>query len=392
MATPVIAGLAALAIQANPALRPSGTACNECADGVLDSSMHTPFTTLLHAHAHDWNVPGPDYDTGWGLTEAYPLLAAAAGKPVTGGPAYPSHAVRTGHLAQSTQAVWPIKVTDPTKAVAIVLTLPTSWDPYDGPFWMLHVHDAAGRTVALQLGCWWDGQVLEGWCVPPGVTRTVDVSFTPAAAGNYFLDVTAGTMNANYTLDFDGAAAVGTAAVPIKLQTTTATEGGAPAQVSVTLGAAPSATTSVHLAGDSSLNVPSQVLTFNSSNWNVPQTLPVGAVDDNVAQGPHGGRLTAVVTSGTPFAQVVSSPPVSLPIADNDVAWNTPHVERVSLKAGNHESFGDALVESALAARSPPTAPSSCGTAKPSTSCPVRTMASRPTSSCGICAPAPPPE
>ena len=59
MATLFAAGVGVLALQANPALVPSGTVCQagdasaECRDGVVDSSMRNPLQDLLTGTAID---------------------------------------------------------------------------------------------------------------------------------------------------------------------------------------------------------------------------------------------------------------------------------------------------------------------------------------------------
>ena len=65
-------------------------------------------------------------------------------------------------------------------------------------------------------------------------------------------------------------------------------------------------------------------LTFDSTNWNVAQTVGLSAIDDNVAEGtvgsPHSGVMTNVMASTDPKFSSLSLPSVTVLITDNDNA------------------------------------------------------------------------
>ncbi|MBE7383664.1 MAG: S8 family serine peptidase [Leptolyngbya sp. SIO1E4] len=76
-----------------------------------------------------------------------------------------------------------------------------------------------------------------------------------------------------------------------------------PDTYTVTLSTEPTAPVTVTLLPDAQLQVEITELTFNASNWNVPQTVSVFAVNDAIAEGTHTGTLTHTVSSNDPDYQ-----------------------------------------------------------------------------------------
>ncbi|AFY85156.1 DUF4347 domain-containing protein [Oscillatoria acuminata] len=62
-------------------------------------------------------------------------------------------------------------------------------------------------------------------------------------------------------------------------------------------------------------------LTFTSNNWNVPQTVTVGAIDDTLVEYPHSGTISHSITSSDANYNGMSLSAVTANIADND--WPT---------------------------------------------------------------------
>ena len=60
------------------------------------------------------------------------------------------------------------------------------------------------------------------------------------------------------------------------------------------------------------------MLTFTASNWNIPQTVTLSAVDDSVPQGTHTGLVTHTVTSADPNYNGIGIPTVNLSVWHRD--------------------------------------------------------------------------
>ena len=140
------------------------------------------------------------------------------------------------------------------------------------------------------------------------------------------------------------------------------TEGGAADTFSVVLGAAPNADVVLTGSPDAQVNITPAVLTFNSSNWNTPQTVIVSAVDDIISEGNHTGSISYSVLSLDPSYNNISVAPVSVTVTDNDLLHTVAFVRadttvsenatsvKIWLKvttAGNTSGSVDLLISSA---------------------------------------------
>ncbi len=106
-------------------------------------------------------------------------------------------------------------------------------------------------------------------------------------------------------------------------------EGGENDSFTVQLGSAPTTTTYVLVEdtafqtlvwreGSSPADLDGNLLTFNSGNWDTPQTVIVRAQDDEDAEGPHQTALTLSVVDGT-TVRVIGQSALSVHIEDNDI-------------------------------------------------------------------------
>ncbi len=102
--------------------------------------------------------------------------------------------------------------------------------------------------------------------------------------------------------------------------TTEVTEGSTSDTYSVVLTSQPLADVTIAINEDAQANVDVHSLTFTSINWNVPQTVTVSAIDDEVVEGNHAGTLTmSIATTDTNYdGLTINSLTVSL--IDNDTA------------------------------------------------------------------------
>lgn len=114
--------------------------------------------------------------------------------------------------------------------------------------------------------------------------------------------------------DFVGLAIVQTAG------NTAVTEGGTGDSISVALTSQPTAAVSVALTGGTQLSVSPTPLNFTAANWNQPRTVNVAALDDAIAEGPHGGSLGFAVSSTDGAYQGLVVAPMVVAVSDNDNA------------------------------------------------------------------------
>lgn len=107
---------------------------------------------------------------------------------------------------------------------------------------------------------------------------------------------------------------------------TAVVEGGAGDEVTMKLGTLPTADVTVTLQPDAQLGATPATLTFTPSNWNVPQTVAITAVQDRAVEGPHSGTiLVATASADITYAtgSGVSAQPLQVAITDDDEAGAT---------------------------------------------------------------------
>src|SRR5262249_4324425 len=78
---------------------------------------------------------------------------------------------------------------------------------------------------------------------------------------------------------------------------TSVSEAGATDTYDVSLATQPTDDVTVTLSPDTELTPSPTTLTFTTSNWATPQPVTVSAVDDDVAEGTHGGTIQHEATS-----------------------------------------------------------------------------------------------
>ncbi|MEG4202206.1 Calx-beta domain-containing protein, partial [Microcoleus sp. Pol12A5] len=110
-----------------------------------------------------------------------------------------------------------------------------------------------------------------------------------------------------------------TAGVIITPTSTTATEGGATGSYTVKLNSQPNAPVNLIFNTGSQIKAISTI-NFDSSNWNVPQTITVTATDDSKAEGTHTGTISHIVNSADTKYSSTSVQDVNVAITDNETA------------------------------------------------------------------------
>jgi serine protease AprX len=225
MATPFVAGVALLALDANRAL----TAADVKAK--------------LTATAVDWGRAGADGEYGAGRLDAYAALKAA-GAPLTTGPVAPARIFREGTLASTGSYVdVALEVRDTSFPVAATLILPdVAAAATYAPDFDLYLYDPAGSLVA------WSERV----------ERQENVTHAPRVAGTYRLRISSYSGGGAFVLDASGG--FGAAPAP------------APAPAPVTVNATPSSVTvyagSIRSGGAGQLGADDNAyFAVNSTTW-----------------------------------------------------------------------------------------------------------------------------
>lgn len=104
---------------------------------------------------------------------------------------------------------------------------------------------------------------------------------------------------------------------------TTVAESGSTDSYQVSLASQPSAEVTITLAADSQLNLgngQAPSLVFTPGNWDTPQTVSLGAVDDSLIEGNHSGSITHSISSSDSSYAVLSDETLTATILDNDQA------------------------------------------------------------------------
>jgi hypothetical protein len=115
--------------------------------------------------------------------------------------------------------------------------------------------------------------------------------------------------------------------------TTDVAEGGTGDSYTLVLTSQPTANVSIALAPNAQVTAATSPVVFTSVNWNTPQTVTVGAVDDAVVEGPHTGTIGHTVTSADAVYDGFTVPSVTVNITDNDLP--TLAINDVSVSEGN---------------------------------------------------------
>ncbi|MEG4343084.1 DUF4347 domain-containing protein, partial [Microcoleus sp. A003_D6] len=132
----------------------------------------------------------------------------------------------------------------------------------------------------------------------------------------------------------------------------TATEGGATGSYNVKLTSEPTAPVNISFNTGNAISPIATPITFDSTNWNVDQTVTVSAIDDNLAQGTHSGTIAHTVTSTDASYNAKAMPDVTASITDND----SPGVSIVQSAGSTNIAEGGATATYGVVLTTAPTA------------------------------------
>ncbi len=182
LAAPFVAGLALLALDANPLLDPQDVA-DTLEDTAVDWGRGGDGTVM--------GSRGPDVDYGAGRLDGYATLEAAAGRDLGRGPTTPGHMLLEGELAGTGEAVaFPLDITDTSVPLAATLILPSvSGGQSSSPDFDLSLTDPHGTEVASATSSRRQDELGFAPSVPGRYVLRVR---SLAGSGSFFVDVSAG--------------------------------------------------------------------------------------------------------------------------------------------------------------------------------------------------------
>ena len=107
--------------------------------------------------------------------------------------------------------------------------------------------------------------------------------------------------------------------------TAAVTEGGAGDSFTVVLNTLPTGNVIIDVAGTADVTAAPASLTFTPGNWNVAQTVTLGAVDDASVEGPENSTVVLSTNAATADANYLAVDPddVVVTVTDNDTAGVT---------------------------------------------------------------------
>ncbi|MDQ3986403.1 MAG: S8 family serine peptidase [Actinomycetota bacterium] len=193
LASPFVAGVAALALDGNPSLVPSGTACAtgdttiECADGVIDSSMDMRLKDAITSTAVDWGATGPDNEYGYGRVDAHAVIARVTGQTGSGSPSNPAHSFFSGTLGAGAVAEHAMSVSRLDFPVAATMIIVGRAKDATTPDFNLELVDPLGNVVAT-------GRTEYN-------LRQEEVGFVPTTTGTYKVRIRAISGSGAYWAD-----------------------------------------------------------------------------------------------------------------------------------------------------------------------------------------------
>lgn len=118
-------------------------------------------------------------------------------------------------------------------------------------------------------------------------------------------------------------------------------EGGVTDTYTVVLNSQPTGQVYVGFIADDQCSTDSEYLAFFSNDWNIPQTVMVLAVDDEIQEGEHACTIAHLVTSpDTPAYEGLSVPNVTGTITDDDLAGITLNKAMIGVvEGGSTDSY-----------------------------------------------------
>ncbi|MFY3739953.1 MAG: serine protease AprX [Candidatus Nitrosomirales archaeon] len=172
MATPFVAGVAALMLDANPSLTPAD---------VKARIMNT---------AIDWGPAGIDVDYGAGRLDAYEAVNNALSVASLGNIAVPTHTFISDSLgATGSTDTWSIDVADTSYPISIAMIM-TSWSSSSSPDFDIELYSPSSTLIAISDGTTRQ-ETIKASVSTTGIYTLEVYSYT--GSGPYFVDLSSGS-------------------------------------------------------------------------------------------------------------------------------------------------------------------------------------------------------
>lgn len=133
---------------------------------------------------------------------------------------------------------------------------------------------------------------------------------------------------------------------------TAVSEQGEADSITVALAFLPTDTVTVSVQPDAQLTADKATLTFTPANWNVAQSITIGAVNDTTPEGPHTGALMLIASGGNYTG--LDPRVITVAIEDNDQAAVSVHGSGF-LREGNAATASFVFTRSGLSSLTSPT-------------------------------------
>lgn len=238
--------------------------------------------------------------------------------------------------------------------------------PHSGTIRNVAANLGLGRNMAFSANAYFNGYIDEARVL--NVARSADWLATeyenqnnPATFASFGAEESSGPPPAAVTLAETSG-------------TTSVTEGGATDTYTLVLASAPANSVTITSASantDTGVTVSPISATFTATNWSVPQTMTVTAVDDTLDEGPMQVAISHAVTSADPAYSGIAVPNVLAAIVDNDdasapiittisssnsgtsatITWTTSEPASSRVTYGATDAYGLQTAESDLAPR-----------------------------------------
>ncbi|MDM8566952.1 fibronectin type III domain-containing protein [Candidatus Halobeggiatoa sp. HSG11] len=136
--------------------------------------------------------------------------------------------------------------------------------------------------------------------------------------------------------------------IEISTNTVNLTEGIPNNDYSLSLNLAPTEPVTITLVGDDDLILQPSILTFDSTNWDVPQTVQITYLNNDVAEGSHEHIISHTITTNDENFNGLTIADITVQITDDDVAGIHLSTYNLTVNEGDINSYNIVLTNQPL--------------------------------------------